>query len=272
MISFDVNNINSILKFFIKICKNDQLNQGSIKLSLDNKKVIRFKLSQISKTKQKNLVMVLDDISEVGLELLKKRTAIDLEFVLEDTVIKTHGMIFKVTDKVVIVYLPNKLKVVKNRTDKRFKIPEGMSAFFIPENYEVDPLDVSAPTVFPLYEDMSKWIKIIDISKGGFSIECRFPHFIKWIEKERFVQIGTLIYPGQDPVFFSAELVWSKRFKEKNKTESVFSEQKYRCGFKWDVFEESDQERIQNILQYLSTFQSEDGNTAILVELQKGAL
>jgi hypothetical protein len=174
---------------------------------------------------------VLGSISDHGLARLQPHTDLIVEVFGTDKRIAFTCSVLQLTPAGVYVTLPLTLSKAERRIAQRFKTLDDRMPFVDPKAWVVDPNDIAAPPVFGLYQPLSSWASVSDISFGGVCVETRFPALLNWVEANPTCTRAELIFPMMKPIAIGLELRWTKRIRERTTSaEAGYSIQKYKMG------------------------------------------
>ena len=194
------------------------------------------------------------EISRYGLERLKEFDELDIEVFGQSRRVSFTTVALQFTDKGVWVDLPKELTKAERRSRARHPMSPKQCPFFDLGDWDLDPMDITAPPVFGLYKPISNWCMVADLSFGGICIETRFPAIIKRIEASKHFRSSRLIIPMKEPLKIATELRWTKRIREPIKVDNglFVSIQKYRFGIQ---FKKPSREFLQYVAEYLKSLQ-----------------
>jgi hypothetical protein len=174
---------------------------------------------------------LLSQISEHGMMRLQTHVDILVEVFGTDKRIAFNATILKTSPAGLYVSVPAKVLKAERRLAQRFKTHDDRTPFFDPGTWTVDGNDIAAPPVFGLYQPLSSWASVGDISFGGICVETRFPSLLNWIESNPMATRASIVFPMMKPISIGLELRWTKRIRERNTAgEAGYSIQKYRMG------------------------------------------
>jgi len=208
---------------------------------LEEKKLgIKFRFGR-TRFEEKPFAIQLIDISDFGLTRLQEITRLKIEVFGQQKRISFECQVLKLGNRSLWIALPKAVIESERRTKQRFLTDVQNMIFFNPKSWMVDGNDIAAPPVFGIYQPLASWTPVADVSFGGICIETRFPSLLNWIEANPQCGHSEVIIPMIGPCPVATELRWTKRIRERVRTEeaSSFAIQKYRFGLKFlDATEE----------------------------------
>lgn len=207
---------------------------GIIRPIEEKKLGIKFRFGR-TRFEERPYALQLIDISEYGLNRLKEFTRLKIEVFGQHKRIAFDSQILKVGSRSIWISLPKAVIESERRTRKRFLTDFNNLIFFNPKSWLVDGNDIAAPPVFGIYQPLASWTPVADVSFGGVCVETRFPSLLNWIESNPVCDHSEIILPMVGPCAVATELRWTKRIRERVKTDdsSTFAIQKYRFGLRF---------------------------------------
>lgn len=202
---------------------------------LEEKKLgIKFRFGR-TRFDEKPFAVQLIDISDFGLSRLQDANRLKIEVFGQQKRISFECQILKIGNRSLWIALPKAVIESERRTRERFLTDIENMIFFNPKSWMVDGNDIAAPPIFGIYQPLASWTPVADVSFGGVCIETRFPSLLNWIEANPDCEQSEIIMPMIGPCSVVTELRWTKRIRERVKTEdtSSFAIQKYRFGLKF---------------------------------------
>lgn len=221
------------IKLFLKlVCSNEA--RGLLRPVKMPTLAVKYKFSSSAVNSVSDPIKLVG-ISAIGLKKLKDFGAIRVEVYGQDKRVFFQSEITQVTDGMLLIKFPTKVKQTERRGRIRYLTNEDHLPFFDPGGWVVEPSDIAAPPYFGLYRPLATMNMVLDISLGGVCVETRFPSIVRWLEGINDFPNSSIQMPMKNPVSVATQLRWTKRIRERVALENgeETSIQKYNFGLEF---------------------------------------
>ncbi|MEY4630292.1 MAG: hypothetical protein RIQ81_412 [Pseudomonadota bacterium] len=208
--------------------------QALVRLSETDTVAVRGVFSEIA-TLEGYHALRIGGVSAKGVEFLGKSSQCFVELVMMNSKVVFGSFIVKLVGDSVYLALPTELVNIERRKNARYPIPPTHAAFFCLSSWLPKATDPVAPPVVTGFDAFLGWIKIGDISMGGFSAQMLVPGPRTELERGVVDEAATIRFPGQEPIVAPSIVRWTKRIADwtgnnaENKYTRVF---KIGCEFR----------------------------------------
>jgi hypothetical protein len=183
----------------------------------------------------------ISDISDAGMEQLGTQGPVRIEFRGIKTQLIFDGAIIDNSLNSILTTLPKTLISLERRQNQRFKTIKSHSVFAdigllrLAEQRNSNILHCA-----PNHAQLGSWLRISDVSLGGFSTTTIFGKVSEIVKKGLIDDEIYLRIPSCPPFQCRAEVRWTKKIKEQLVTEQGdFYTRKYAIG--WSFLEPTDE-------------------------------
>ncbi len=196
------------------------------------------------------------NISEKGMEFLRGRKGVRVEFVGMATQVVFDSAIVAREDSSLIVAVPDCLISTERRKNARFVATPDFTSFIKFGHWHAEPNDLTSPPIFSHFAEQASWLYVADMSEGGFCATTRFPASLGSI-RSGLVDDGAKLYlPMRPPIPLQIEIRWIKKIKEVVKLDNgaTSGEQRlYKFGVQFLGLPEPARIAIRQYMQQLTT-------------------
>ncbi len=248
--SSKISNPESIARLVTKMCDGNM--QVLLRHRDSGKVTIRGTFSKIGKFKG-DAAILLGKMSDVGLAKLETKMPIRVEVLGMSSQLTFLTVIVDKTKDGIICAMPRSLVSTERRTNSRFRVTPGITAFMNFDFWKSQQSDPACPPFFSSYGGLSNWISVADISLGGVCLLVRFPSFLHAAEKQTDVVQGFLHLPMTPPMPMTGVIRWRRKIK--NRVEDSAEERfalEYRIGFEFGTIEEEQMQKIRHFIRQLT--------------------
>lgn len=213
------------------------------------KVAVRGKAMLIDRSSQPACVFI-GGLSPQGSRYLAQAQDVRVEFVGMATQIVFESTCFGVVGDTVRLSVPQELTSFDRRTNVRATVVPKLSAFMKLGDWYPRETDMTSPPVIDLFQDLSNWVPLADISEGGACLTVRFPSLLDRYDRGMIDSRSELILPLHHPIPVPIEIRWVRRIKD-----SKIEDQKTRFQrfFKLGIqFRELDETSRLMIKQYMN--------------------
>lgn len=223
-----------------------------LKISDTSKFSIRGKLNSLDTLRGQEILFV-DGVSNKAREKLENVKKLKVEvlgmssrvfFICEISRLVAGGIAF---------HPPKKITSVERRNNMRYQTNQDTMAYINFESMSLQESDLASPHVLDLFQDLSSWCGLADLSMGGTCVVTCYQSVAKWIAMSGDMINGKLVFPMMDPLDMKFHIRWRKKttntFQIDGKDRSVVE---YRFGLEFDDSADEHTSRIRQFLRQLS--------------------
>ena len=211
-----------IIRIFQKICQSRI--QVLIRLETNSTTAIKAYankiISKTSDSDEKQLTIVLNNISDNGIKYLKGKKIIQLEFALISNKLICSSRIRQLNDDELMVELPKSLTSIERRANARFKTKAEACAFVQLSKWKTSSKDLLATPYFEKHRGLATQIFVSDISVGGLCLKTFFPSITTKLDKDLVDENAKINFPLRNQIQVGLSIRWIKRINEHIKVTS----------------------------------------------------
>jgi len=159
------------------------------------------------------------DISEKGSKALESAQQVQVEIVGTSPQILFNTELDKMDNGRIWIPEPKELLSYNRRSNARFSTTEKASSFISLGCWSPHQKDITAPPCYVPFISMGSWIRIADLSEGGFCGVSRFPSVIEATQQGRIDKNAKIIFPLHSPLAAPIEIRWVRKIKENSHDE-----------------------------------------------------
>ncbi len=160
--------------------------------------------------------MCFTDISSRGAKALRTAEQVQIEIVGTSPQILFSAELRRIEDDNLWIPEPAELLSYNRRANARFATTEKNSSFIALGCWSPHQKDITAPPCFVPFLSLGSWIRIADLSEGGFCGVSRFPSVLEATQQGRIDKNAKIIFPLQEAMEAPIEIRWTRRIKENN--------------------------------------------------------
>ncbi|MBF0440319.1 MAG: PilZ domain-containing protein [Oligoflexales bacterium] len=156
----------------------------------------------------------LDRISSKGNEYIMINQKVEIEVLGMKTRMMFESTILqRLLEGCITISIPTALLNIERRQNPRYPTTPAFSAFIRTSSkfWSPDPRDIKSPPIIPIYDTMSTWCHVIDLSLGGACFSSRFPSMFENAERIKIDSSAELILPMGTPVLAPFVIKWKKK-------------------------------------------------------------
>lgn len=165
-------------------------------------------------TLEKYRTVRIGGISAKGAGYLERSAQCFVELVMMNAKVVFASFMVKIVGDSVYLTLPTELVNIERRKNSRYAVPASHGAFLSLSGWHPKSTDPVAPPVVSGFESFAGWIRIGDVSMGGFSAQMLVPGPQGEIERGISDAGAVLRFPGQEPVCAPCVIRWTKRIAD----------------------------------------------------------
>jgi len=170
------------------------------------------------------------DISEKGTKALESVEEVQIEIVGTSPQILFNATLTKVEKSLIWIPEPKELLSYNRRSNARFSTTEKGSSFISLGCWSPHQKDITAPPCYVPFVSLGSWIRIADLSEGGFCGVSRFPSVLEATQQGRIDKNSKIIFPLHAPMPAPIEIRWVRRIKENSHEEDDLCQRYYKFG------------------------------------------
>lgn len=156
----------------------------------------------------------ISGISPKGVSYLERSSQCFVELVMMNAKVVFGSFMVKLIGDSVYLTLPTELVNIERRKNARYTVPATQGAFLSLSGWQPKSTDPVAPPVVCGFESFAGWIRIGDVSMGGFSAQMLVPGPRDELERGIADPAALLRFPGQEPVKAPCIIRWTKRIAD----------------------------------------------------------
>lgn len=201
----------------------------------------------------RNSSVVFSNISEYGLSKLKPDDLVKVEVVGMPSKVIFQTRVDQVNNDSIRCDLPKSLISIERRSSARIQTKSKLMAYMKLSVWEPDILNVGTPPSFPQYNDMHKWVPILDLSTGGACLSTRFPSLLQSIANCDHDPHALLILPMIPAIAVATTFRWHRRVRSRiseNKDERYALE--FKVGIEFNNLSDEDSLKLKQFIRQLS--------------------
>ncbi|MFK7828101.1 MAG: hypothetical protein AB8G05_28385 [Oligoflexales bacterium] len=205
-----------IVRIFQKICQSRI--QVLIRLETNSTTAIKAYanklMSKTSDSEEKQITIVLNNISDNGIKHLEGKKFIQLEFALISNKLICSSKIRQISDDELMVELPKSLTSIERRANARFKTKSECCAFVQLSKWKTSAKDLLATPYFEKHRNLATQFLVSDISVGGLCLKTFFPSISSKLSKDLIDEKAKLSLPLKKEISIGLNVRWIKKINE----------------------------------------------------------
>ena len=169
----------------------------------------------------------LDKISKKGMTFLHESDSISVEVIGMPTRLIFQTKIVKRQTSSIMISFPTSLLSIERRTNSRYRSTVNCRSYVALNDWRAIPDDIAAPPTFEIYDHLSSWCFVHDLSSNGLCLSSYFPSVIKHLRIKGHEKNAKIIFPMQDPLLVNFTIRWCRKIQLKKMEHDFFE---FRIG------------------------------------------